>query len=153
MKLFLDTTYFLPAIGVSTKSIEDDVPLRILAKGHDIAISDLTLFELSAIGAKYVASRKLPEERVIYGIRSVTNDERITKVSPYNEKVMPLAFYLRGILSDFIDCLILASAIKECDTLATEDSELSKITEQKSFAATVASLNKNFKIAKAASFL
>ncbi len=153
MKLFMDTTYFLPAIGVSTKGIEDNVPLKILKEGHDIAISDLTLFELSAIGAKYVASRKMPEERAIYGIRSLTNDERISKVNPYKEGVLPLAFALRRMLSDFIDCLILASAVKECDALATEDSELIGIREQKSFSTVIASINKSFKIARAASFL
>lgn len=153
MKLFMDTTYFLPAIGVSTRGIEDNIPLKILRDGHDIAISDLTLFELSAIGAKYVASRKMAEERAVYGIRSLTNDERISKVSPYKEGVLPLAFALRRMLSDFIDCLILASAVKECDALATEDSQLIGIREQKSFTTITAHINKSFRIGRAGSFL
>jgi PIN domain nuclease of toxin-antitoxin system len=54
LKLLLDTTYFLPAIGVSIKEIQKDALLTLIAKKHQILMSQITLFELSAKGAKYI---------------------------------------------------------------------------------------------------
>ena len=54
MKLLLDTTYFLPTIGVSIKEMQKDALLTLMAKKHEIAMSQITIFELAAKGAKYV---------------------------------------------------------------------------------------------------
>jgi hypothetical protein len=50
LKLLLDTTYFLPAIGVSIKDLQKDALLTLIAKKHQIAMSQITIFELSAKG-------------------------------------------------------------------------------------------------------
>jgi len=55
-RLVLDTTYFLPAIGISVKDISTEDISKSLNKGFEIAICDITIFELSAKGAKYVSA-------------------------------------------------------------------------------------------------
>ena len=54
MKLLLDTTYLLPAIGISVKDLNEKAILNLADKGHELLISEASLFELSAKGAKYV---------------------------------------------------------------------------------------------------
>jgi len=58
LKLLLDTTYLLPAIGISVKNLPKNASLTLLQGGHLISISQITLFELAAKGAKYVAIGK-----------------------------------------------------------------------------------------------
>ena len=60
MRLLLDTTYLLPALGISVKGLPRDVPIKLAKAGHQIYISDITVFELSAKAAKQIATGILP---------------------------------------------------------------------------------------------
>ncbi|MCX8154052.1 MAG: hypothetical protein N3E52_06435 [Candidatus Bathyarchaeota archaeon] len=71
MKLLLDTTYFLPVIGITVKNLPKDAPLQLIQKGHKIFISKITIFELSAKGAKHAASGIISPERITRGIRAI----------------------------------------------------------------------------------
>jgi hypothetical protein len=55
LKLLLDTTYLLPAIGVSVGGIPERAPLELHERGHVLSISEISLFELAAKGAKYIS--------------------------------------------------------------------------------------------------
>jgi len=148
LKLLLDTSYFLPAIGISIKGLPEDAPIRLIRKGYKVSISDITLFELSAKGARYITIGKLTSERVCKGIRAVVYDDRITKISMYDSSILLLAFRLRRILNDFIDCLILSSALTQNDILVTEDQDLQKLKEKREFQETFQTINPKFKIQK-----
>jgi len=76
----LDTTYLLPAIGVSIKGLPKEALVKLMQKGHQISISNISVFELSAKGAKHVATGTLSAERVTIGIRAIIYDDRITLV-------------------------------------------------------------------------
>jgi predicted nucleic acid-binding protein len=70
-RILLDTTYLLPAISFSVKGIPDDIILRLMTQGHQIFISNISLFELQAVGSKYVLRGNLRKTDVIEGIRAV----------------------------------------------------------------------------------
>jgi len=146
LRLLLDTTYLLPAIGVSVEGIPRDAAVKLIEKEYQISISDITIFELSANGAKHIAAGVLTAERVSRGIRSIVYDERMAKVPIHDSSVLLIAFKLRNMLSAFIDCLILSSAINRNDALITEDEEIQKLRKNRMFQELIESINPKFKI-------
>lgn len=146
MKLLLDTTYLLPAIGISVRDVPRDALFELLGAGHEIYISEITIFELSAKGARYIVDGRLDAERASRGVRSIVYDERIEKVSTYGTPVLRMAFRLRRLLSDFIDCIIASSAINTCDILVTEDKDIQGLTDEGSFREILRAVNPEFKI-------
>ncbi|MEM2507636.1 MAG: PIN domain-containing protein [Nitrososphaeria archaeon] len=148
MKLLLDTTYFLPAIGIAIKNLPKDAPIQLTQKEHQIFISKITLFELSAKGAKYVASGKIPPERITRGIRALAYAETINAIEIHETTILHTAFKIRKTLNDFIDCLILSSAINQCDALITEDTDIHNIKEDENYQELIATKNPKFQIHK-----
>jgi predicted nucleic acid-binding protein len=146
LRLLLDTTYLLPAIGVSIKGLPKDALLRLMQKEHQISISNISVFELSAKGAKHIATGTLSAERVTRGISAIVYDERMTVVPVHDSSVLLTAFKLRRMLSDFIDCLILSSAINYCDAIVTEDKDIRELNRNKEFNGLTAAVNRKFKI-------
>lgn len=130
MRLLLDTTYLLPAIGISIKNIPSDTPIKLIQKGHQVSMSDISVFELSAKGAKFVTAGKLSPERAARGVRAIIYDEAIEIIPSYESTILLTAFKLRSVLTDFIDCLILSTAVNRCRALVTEDDDI-KILRRK----------------------
>lgn len=124
MKILLGTTYLLPAIGIAVKELRRDAIIQLINKGHQVAISQISLFELAAKGAKYVKNGALKPETVTKGIRALTYNEQIETIPITDSKLLLTAFTLRNMLDDFIDCLILATAINNCNALITEDEDI-----------------------------
>lgn len=85
-------------------------------------------------------------ERVPRGIRAIVYDERITVVPMHDSSILLTAFKLRRMLSDFIDCLILSSAINYCDAVVTEDKDIQSLKRKEEFNGLVATVNPKFKI-------
>lgn len=146
MRLLLDTMYLLPAIGISVKGIPKDALIKLIGKGHQISISDVSIFELSAKGAKQVSAGAISPERVAKGIRAIVYDETIETVPTHEGTILLTAFSLRSVLSDFIDCLILSSAINRCDALITEDSDIQNLKKNKSFSDIFMRISPTFKV-------
>jgi len=146
LRLLLDTTYLLPAIGISVKGLPSDAPIKLTRKGHKIFISDISIFELSAKGAKHITAGTLSGERVTKGVRAIVYDETIETVPMHESTLLLTAFKLKGMLNDFIDCLILSSAINRCDLLITEDNDIKKLNGNKELKDAIATTNPEFKI-------
>lgn len=146
MKLLLDTTYFLPAIGVSIKDLPNEAPIRLLEKRHQISISHITLFELSAKGANYVKDGVLLPETVTEGIRAIVHDDEIETIPIHDDRLLLTSFKLKNVLADFIDCLILSSAINNCDALVTEDNEIHNLKKNRKIHEYIETTNPSFKI-------
>jgi len=144
MKILLDTTYFLPVIGISIKGIPQRSIIDFIEKGFLISMSEITLFEISAKGAKYVASGILTPVKVSMGIRALIYDDRIIKFPIYDTSIMLTAFKLRKFLNDFIDCIILSTAINETDVLVTEDVSIHRLFDEESFLKIVNKINPEF---------
>jgi len=150
LKVLVDTTYLLPAIGVSVKGIPSDGAIRLTQEGHEIYASDISIFELSAKGAKHIVERTLSGERVARGIRAIVHDGTITMIPIHDSALLLIAFKLRSMLSDFIDCLILASAMNHCDALITEDNDIKDLEGSMEFDSLRAGTNPEFRIQRLA---
>jgi PIN domain nuclease of toxin-antitoxin system len=146
LRLLLDTTYLLPAIGISVEGLPRDAAIKLIRKGHQISISNISIFELSAKGARQVAIGKLPAERVARGIRAIVYDETIKTIPMYESMLLLTAFKIRNIISDFVECLILSSAINGCDALITEDKDIQNLKENREFNELLTTINPHFKI-------
>ncbi len=123
--MILDTTYILPVarIGVDTDllTLIDNGTVNLPL--DDVKISLISIFELQARSAKY----KLPPKLVVNAIDIINST---LKVQPfYNPKVVELADLLSREFNDYIDCLILATAIALKEDLVTEDSKIHKKKE------------------------
>jgi hypothetical protein len=148
LRLVLDTTYLLPAVGVSVKDISSQDVLNTLGKTNETALCEISIFELCAKAAKYVASGKLDAERVSRGIQAIREDDSITKLPPYNRAQLSTAIKLREMLGDFIDCLILSTAINLADGLMTEDGSIHELKRNEGFRELLKSVNPKFEIRK-----
>jgi predicted nucleic acid-binding protein len=146
MKLLLDTTYFLPAIGISIRGLPRDAYVKLVELGHLMAISDITFFELTAKGAKYVAAGALEADRVSRGVKAIVYDERVSKIPIYDGAILRTAFKLRSSLNDFIDCLILSSAVNQSDALITEDADILELREKGEFQELIQAVNPKFTV-------
>nr|MDO8080128.1 PIN domain-containing protein [Candidatus Freyarchaeota archaeon] len=130
MRPLLDTTYFLPAIGISVKSLAGNAVIKLISEGQRILISEVTIFELSAKGGKQVATKNLEAEKVVKGLRAITSDWRIERIPVYDVSILLTAFKLREVLDDSIDCIILSSGINQADELITEDKDIQNLMER-----------------------
>jgi PIN domain nuclease of toxin-antitoxin system len=115
-------------------------------KGNQVFISDISIFELSAKGAKYVSANKLSAERVIEGIRAIVFDENIVKIPIHESRILLTALRIRDWLSDFIDCLIISSALNQCDALISEDTDIQSLEGNRAFHELLEMINPKFEI-------
>jgi predicted nucleic acid-binding protein len=146
LKLLLDTTYLLPAIGISIKELPKDALTKLTQKGNRISICDISIFELAAKGAKHVSAGTLPAERVTRGIRAIVYNETIETIPTNESTILLTAFKLRNTLNDFIDCLILSAAINHCNALITEDDDIQNLKKNEKLNELLKTTNPNFKI-------
>ncbi len=146
MKLLLDTTYLLPAIGVAVRSLPRTVVRDLRGRGHNISICTITIFELAAKGAKFVRDGKLKEGGVREGLQAILNDEAISQVQFQEPGVLARAMAIRAELNDFIDCLILASAGTTADALVSEDERLRYVVSEENIRAKLKPINAAFTV-------
>ena len=83
---------------------------------EDISLSLISLFELQAKGAKL----QVPAKSTIRAIDAMVSAFRI--VPFYEAPVIEAAQRLRKVVSDYVDCIILATAIASEEDVVTEDS-------------------------------
>lgn len=144
MRLLLDTTYLLPAIGISIRGVPRMIVHDLQREGHTLSICTITIFELAAKGARLIVSGKLKHRRVQEGLGAILHDSRIVQV-PYQEPhIISRAIAMREEMDDFIDCLIISSAAMEADALVTEDEELHYIFSRESTRTKLSPVNPAF---------
>jgi PIN domain nuclease of toxin-antitoxin system len=130
-KVLIDTTYLLPAAGIRVEGVPPDATRRIKDAGHQVLVSEISLLEILAKGAKLASEGRADPSRVSLAIKSILSDGSIEKVGAYDNDdeggaMTMLAIELRRHHSDFLDCLILASAASRSDALLTEDAGMAK---------------------------
>jgi len=115
--LILDTTYLLPlaGIGIDTDLLKAVFEGRAKLRLEDFSVSLISIFELQAKAAKL----KVPVSTVLPAVKTIT---KVFKVIPfYDVEVIDKSFELRKYISDYIDCIIVATAIVLKKDLVTED--------------------------------
>lgn len=149
-RFVLDTTYVMPAVGMTVKKVsgKDVANFRVTVgkEGSETAICDITIFELSAKGAKYVEEGKLEAESILRGVEAILNDNSLIKLKAYDNQNVSTAIELRKTLGDFIDCLIVSSAMNNADVLLTEDEYIHDLKRDEKFKELTRSMNPKFEI-------
>ena len=142
----MDSTYLLPVIGVQLHGIRGEAIEKLIDRGHTIIVNEISLFELSAKGAKYIRNGKLSSERVITGINAIIHDDSITKISCYEASNLRVSFILRTFLNDFVDCLIVSSGMNNSEILLSEDDDIHGLKTNQKFQELMATIDSTCKI-------
>ena len=137
MKILVDTTYLLPAVGVAVSGVSADVVLRVRERGHRAYASSVSVLEVAAKGGKLVARGTLGRRRLLRGLRAIAADPELEIVPFEREEILAGAIDLRAIHRDFLDCLLLATAAEVCDAFLTEDRVLLQVARGEAFRKTV----------------
>lgn len=132
MRVFLDSSFFFPFIGVAVRECPRTAILDLLARADlEISRSELVLFEISAKGVKYTNAGMLTMQDVTDGLNVIVNLSALTVVPFYFAEIQELAATIRQDHADFIDCLTIASALHYADAFVTLDGELIKKTRDR----------------------
>jgi len=120
--MIIDTTYLLT---LSRIEIDTDL-LKAIAEGkteigfEDLAINQISIFELQAKAAKL----EITPEYVIEAVEAIN---KTLRVEPFDKpEIIEMSFKLRKDIQDYIDCIILATAITQKEDLITEDTLITK---------------------------
>jgi len=116
--LILDTTYFLPLaqIGIDTDLLAAVAKKNTDLKLEDISLSLISIFELQAKGAKL----NIPVKSTIRAVDTILSAFRV--VPFYEMGVIEAAQRIRKVISDYVDCIVLATAVASKEDVVTEDS-------------------------------
>lgn len=118
--MIIDTTYLLRLSGLEIKTDllgaidSGKIPISF----EDIGVSLISLFELQA----KVAKLNLPAKLAIDAIDAINEEFRVEPF--YNPEITEIASSLSKQFKDYIDCIILATAIALKEDLITEDSKI-----------------------------
>jgi len=124
--LILDTTYLLPLaqIAVDTDLLAAVAKKNTNLKLENIVVSLISIFELQAKAAKL----KVPAQSTIRAVDAILSAFRVI---PFHEAgVIETAQRIRKIIPDYVDCIILATAIVSKEDLVTEDPIVSEKKEK-----------------------
>lgn len=125
--IFLDSSFFFPFIGVEVEYCEkSDVLNLINNENFQIFRSELTTFELSAKGIKLVNDGKIEITDLIDGLNSLQYMNSVKVIPIFYSEIQILSAKFRRDHPDFIDCIILASAINHSEKLISFDGTLQK---------------------------
>lgn len=116
--MILDTTYLLPLaqIAVDTDLLAAVAKKKTYLKLEDIGVSLISVFELQAKGAKL----NVPAKSTIRAVDAILSAFRV--VPFYEAGIIEAAQKIRKTISDYVDCIILATAVASKEDLVTEDS-------------------------------
>ena len=132
MKVFLDSSFFFPFIRVDVKNIsKKEIGNLLRNKNYEIFCSELVFFELSAKASKFIAQGILNMEDLLDGISFINNSSKISKIPLQYPEILILAQEFRKTHQDYIDCIILASAVKSSNVFITMDGILREKIQSK----------------------
>ncbi len=116
--MIIDTTYLLPLakIAVDTDLLEAVAKGRASLKFEEIAVSLISIFELQAKAARL----SIQAEFVAKAVEAILKSFRV--IPFYKTEVIELSYQVRKLVPDYIDCVIVATAVAIKEDLVTEDS-------------------------------
>jgi PIN domain nuclease of toxin-antitoxin system len=116
--LILDTSYLLPLAQIA---VNRDLLAAVAMKKADIRLEDISvslisIFELQAKAAKL----QIRAKSTIRAVDAILSGFRI--VTFYEPGVIETAQRIRKTISDYVDCIVLATALVGKEDVVTEDS-------------------------------
>lgn len=118
--MILDTTYLLPLarINVDTDLLRAIADRKVSWKLEDVIVSMISIFELQAKAAKLM----VPTEFVVDAVKAIFGAFNVE--SFYRPEIIKVAYKVKKLIPDYVDCVIVATAIVLKEDLATEDSQI-----------------------------
>jgi len=120
--LIIDTTYLLPLarIGVETDLLRAVVEGRVRrdVSLRNLKVNLISLFELQAKAAKL----GVPPRTIVEAINVILRSFQV--IPFYKAEIVETAHKLRRILTDYIDCVIVATAATLREDLVSEDQDI-----------------------------
>ncbi len=127
MKVLLDTTYLLPAIGIEV-DLPSDMLEQLLSSNHSLIINELSLFELFGKASRHMAGNETAQERFYTGMKSILSSK--IGIKPiFTRDTLPLVRELQEKLNDLPDCPIVATAMVYAEVLLTEAEDIPRLVE------------------------
>lgn len=123
--MILDTTYLLPLaqIAVDTDLLEAIANRKTDILLEEVSVSLISIFELQAKAAKL----SIPAKSTAKAVNSILTAFRVAPF--YETEIIDTSFELRRIIPDYLDCVVVATAIFLKEDLATEDSLITSKNE------------------------
>lgn len=124
--MIIDTTYLLPLalIQIDTDLLRAIADEKVNLKLEEVTVNMISLFELQAKAAKLM----VPAKPVIDAIKVIN---MAFKVEPINKpEIIETAYELRKMIPEYIDCVIVSTAVVLKEDLITEDSRILSKKEQ-----------------------
>jgi hypothetical protein len=137
MKVFLDTSYILPLVGVDVKgAATSDEMLELLRSEDQFCMSQLSLFE--ALGkARTLVRDDKSRSRIQDGLTAILGSERLELLPVMDDKTVPLILdLLSGGRKDLPDVVIMASAMVHAQMLLTEAKDIPIALAERGFKCT-----------------
>ena len=122
--MILDTSYLLPLARIQITSnlllaVNEKKTAPETVSFDRMTLNSISIFELQAKAAKLAVSTSWVKEalEIIYGL---------FRIEPYNSpKIIEITSSLReNFFTDYIDCVIIATAVVAGEELVTEDSKI-----------------------------
>lgn len=118
--MIIDTTYLLPLsrIGVDTDLLKYIDEGKADINIADLSISSISVFELQAKAAKLGVKPN-------HTVEAIDVINATFRIEPFfNQEIVRLSWTLLADVKDYIDCIIIATAIAIGEDLVTEDSKI-----------------------------
>ena len=124
--MIIDTTYLLPLARINVdkdllRAVADE---KVKLRFEDIRINEISIFELQAKAAKLM----IPAKFVIEAIETILKAFKIERF--HKPEIIEIANEIRRSIPDYIDCIIVATAVLTKESLITEDSLILSKREQ-----------------------
>lgn len=118
--MILDTAYLLPLarINMDTDLLRAIADRKVSWKLEDVTVSMISIFELQAKAAKLM----VPTEFVVDAVKAIFGAFNVE--SFYRPEIIKVACKVKKLIADYVDCVIVATAIVLKEDLATEDSQI-----------------------------
>ena len=105
----------LAQIAVDTDLLAAIAKRKTDVKLEDLSVSLISIFELQAKGAKL----NIPAKAVIRAVDAIISAFQV--VPFYEPRIIEISQKVRATISDYIDCILIATAISSKQDLITED--------------------------------
>jgi rRNA-processing protein FCF1 len=127
MKVLLDTTYLLPAVGIDV-DLPEDLLERLFSSNYSFIINELSLFELFGKASRFMAGDDEVKERFFTGLKSILSS-KIDLKPLFTLDTLSAVREVHERIKDLPDCPIVATAIVYSDVMLTEANDIPKLVD------------------------
>ena len=127
MRVLLDTTYLLPAIGIEV-DLPEDLLEKLFSSKHSFIINELSLFELFGKASRFMSGKEEAKERFYTGMKSILSS-KIDIKPVFTLDTLPVVLEIKEKMKDLPDCPIVATAMVYSDVMLTEDEDIPKAVD------------------------